>query len=86
MLKLQTNNRQQHRSSLLLEQNSVHTDKYKDKYNQNKEMDLKAIEMIEKQDPSEETLKLSEIPKPGDYRYTHGQRKRYNPPRTQKAE
>ena len=52
-------------------------------------MDLKTIEMIEKQDPSEETLKLTtrlrEIPKPGDYRYTQGQWKRYNPPRTQKA-
>ena len=53
-------------------------------------MDLKTIEMIEKQDPSEETQKLTtrwrEITKPGDYRYTQGQWKRYNPPKTQKAE
>ena len=53
-------------------------------------MDLKTIEIIEKQDPSEETLKLTtrwrEITKPGDYRYTQGQWKRYNYPRTQTAE
>ena len=46
--------------------------------------------MIEKQYPSEETLKLTtqwrEKPKPGEYHYTQGEWKRYNPPRTQKAE
>ena len=46
--------------------------------------------MIEEQDPCEETLKLTtwwrEIKKPGDYRYTQWQWKRYNPLRTQKAE
>ena len=48
-------------------------------------MDLKTIESIEKQDPSAETLKLKtrwkEITKPGDYRYTQGQWKKYNPPK-----
>ena len=42
-----------------------------------------------KKKTSEETLKLTtrwkEITKPGDYRYTQGQWKRYNPPRTLKA-
>ena len=46
-------------------------------------MNLKTIEMIEKQDPSEETLKLTtrwrELTKPGDYCYTRGQWKRFNP-------
>ena len=53
-------------------------------------MDLKTIVMIEKQDPSEETSKLTtrwrEIKKPRDYRYTQGQWMRYNPPKTQIAE
>ena len=53
-------------------------------------MDLKNIEIIEKHYTSEKTLKLTtrwrEITKPGDYRYTQGQWKRYNLPRTQKAE
>ena len=91
VLKPQTSdNKQQHRSSLLPQQISVHTHQYKNKYIQNKEIDLKTIEMIAKQDPSEETLKLTtrwrEKTKPGDYRYTQGQWKRYNPPKTQKAE
>ena len=53
-------------------------------------MDLKIVEAIEKEDPSEEILKLTtrwkEITKPGDYRYTQGQWKGYNPPRTLRAE
>ena len=53
-------------------------------------MDLKTIELIGKQDPSEETLELttrwSNLTKPGDYRYTQRQWKKYKPPRTQKAE
>ena len=53
VLKLQTSdNKEQHRSSFLQQQNSVHTYQYKDKYIQNKETDLKSIEMIEKHDPS----------------------------------
>ena len=84
VLKLQTHdNKQQHRSSLLPQQNSVHTYQYKDKYIQNRRMDLKTIDMFEKQDPSEETLKLTtrwrEITKPGDHRFTQGRWKRYNP-------
>ena len=86
MQKLQTNDsKHQHHSSLLSQQNSVRTYQLKDNYSQSKEMDLKTIELIEKQDPSAETLKLKtrwkEITKPGDYRYTQGQWKKYNPPK-----
>ena len=46
--------------------------------------------MIDNQDPSDKTLKLTtgwrDITKPGDYRYTQGQWKRYNHQRTLKAE
>ena len=48
-------------------------------------VDLKTIESIEMDDPSEETLRLTtrwkEITKPGDYRFTQGQWKKYNPSR-----
>ena len=91
VLKLQTNDsKYQHRSSLLSQQNSVRTYQQKDNRGQSQEMDLKTIEMIEKQDPSEETMKLTsrqkEITKPGDYWYIQGQWKRYNLPRTLKGE
>ena len=91
VLKLQTsNNQQKNRSSLLSQQNSVYTHHDKSKQIQNDKMDLKIVEAIEKEDPSEETLKLTtpwkEITKPGHYCYTQGQWKRYNPPRTLKAE
>ena len=53
-------------------------------------MDQKTVETIEKEDHSEQTLEQTtrwkEITKPGDYRYTQGQWKRYNPPKTLKAE
>ena len=53
-------------------------------------MNIKTVENIEREDPSEETLALTkrwrEITKLGDYRYTHEQWKRYNHPRTLKAE
>ena len=53
-------------------------------------MDHKIIETIEKEDPSEETLKLTkrwrEISKPGDYRFSQGQWRKYNPPRTERSE
>ena len=89
--KLQTNDsKHQHGSLLLSQQNLVHTYQLKDNYSQSKEMDLKTIELIEKPDPSAETLKLTtrwkEITKPGDYRYTQWQWKKYNSPRTIKAE
>ena len=75
---------------MLSQQNSVRTYQLKDNYSQSKEMDLKTIELLEKQDPSAETLKLTtrwkEITKPGEYRYTQGQWKKYNPPRTLKGE
>ena len=91
MLKLQTNNNQkQNRSSLLPQQNSIYTHRYKDKQTRNNKMDLKIVEAIEEEDPSEETLKLTtrwkKVTKPGDNRYTQGQWKRYNPPRIFKAE
>ena len=91
VLKLQTNNnQQQNRSSLLPQQSSIFTHGYKDKQTRNNKLYLKIVEAIEKEDTSEETLKLTtrwkEITKPGDYRYTQGQWKRYNPPRTLKAE
>ena len=48
-------------------------------------MDIKTIECIEKDYLSEETLRLTtrwkEITKPGDYRFTQGQWKKYNPSR-----
>ena len=69
---------------------SVDTYQLKDNHSQIKEMHLKTIELIEKQDPSAETIKLTtrwkEITKHRDYRYTQGQWKKYNPPRTLKAE
>ena len=52
-------------------------------------MDIKTIEWIEKDDPSEETLRLTrwkEITKPGDYSFTQGQWKKYNPSRALRAE
>ena len=53
-------------------------------------MDIKTIESIKKDDPSEETLRLTtrwkEITKPGDYRLTQGQWKKYNPSRALRAE
>ena len=53
-------------------------------------MDIKTIESIEKDDPSEETLRLTtrwkEIAKPGDYRFTQGEWKQYNPSRALRAE
>ena len=56
----------------------------------NEEMDIKAVERTEREDPSEETLALTkrwrEITQPGDHRFTQGQWKRYNPPRKLKAE
>ena len=53
-------------------------------------MDIKTIESIEKDDPSEDTLRLTsrwrEITEPGDYRFTKGQWRKYAPPRTLRAE
>ena len=91
VLKLQTsNNQRKNRSSLLSQQNSVYTHHYESKQFQNDKMDPKIVEAFEKEDPSDEILKLTtgwkEITKPGDYRLTQGQWKRYNPPRTLKAE
>ena len=60
VLKLQTSiNQQKNRCSLLPQKNSVYTHHYKSKQIQNDKMDLKIVEVIEKEDPSEETLKLT---------------------------
>ena len=53
-------------------------------------MDNKTIENIENDYPSEDTLRLTtkrkEITKPGDYRFTQGQFRKYTPLRTLRAE
>ena len=53
-------------------------------------MDIRRIEQIEADDPSEETLQLvnrwNELVKPGEYRTSKGSWKKYNPPRHQRAE
>ena len=53
-------------------------------------MDIKTVENFEKDDPSEETLRLTtrwkEITKPDNYRFTRGQWKKYNPSRALRAE
>ena len=70
VLMLQTNNnQQQNRSSLVRQQNSVYVHRYKDKQSQSNKMNPKTVETIKKEDPSNETLKLTtrwkEITKPG---------------------
>ena len=60
MLKLQTSDNKQHnRSSLLPNRNTVRTPYYKNTTNKDKEMDLRTVENIERDDPSEKTLKLT---------------------------
>ena len=85
--KLQTcDNERNNSSSLLQAQTSIrnlHTNFFQPKYYyKNKGMDIKTVESIERKYPSEETLAVTkrwrEITKPGDYRYTQGQWKRYN--------
>ena len=53
-------------------------------------MDIRRIEQIEAHDPSEETLQLvnrwKELVKPGEYRTSKGNWKKYNPPRHHRAE
>ena len=85
-------NKQTECSQSIAISNSVTTDKVhylKNNYYKDK-MDHKTIETIEKEDPSEETLKLTkrwrEISKPGDYRFSQGQWRKYNPPRTERSE
>ena len=85
-------NKHTERSQSIAIPNSVTTDKVhylKNNYHKDK-MDHKIIETIEKEDPSEETLKLTkrwrEISKPGDYRFSQGQWRKYNPPRTERSE
>ena len=47
------------------------------------------VESIDKDDPPDKTLQLTtrwkEITKPGDYRFTKGQWRKYTPPRTLRA-
>ena len=54
-----TNNQQQNGSSVPPQQNSVYTHRYKNEQNQNNKRDLKTVETIKKEDPSEETLNLT---------------------------
>ena len=53
-------------------------------------MDIRRIEQIEADDPSEETQQLvnrwKELVKPGEYRLSKGNWKKYNPRRHQRAE
>ena len=52
-------------------------------------MNIRRIEQIEKDDPSEETQNLTyrkELVKPGEYRTSNGAWKKYNPPRRHRAE
>ena len=53
-------------------------------------MDIKTIESIEKDDHSEDTLRLTsrwkEVTRPGDYRFIQGQWRKHAPPRTLRAE
>ena len=57
---------------------------------QEKTMDIRRIEHIEKDDHSEETLNLTKrwkvLVKPGEYRTSNGVWKKYNPPRHHRAE
>ena len=53
-------------------------------------MDVEMVESIEKDDPSEgtlpQTIRWKEITKPGDYRFTQCQWRKYSPPRTLRGE
>ena len=71
-------------------QTSEPNDSYRKFDHRSINMDIKTIESIEKDDPSEDTLRLTrrwrENTKPGDYRFTQRQWRKYAPPRTLRAE
>ena len=71
-------------------QTSEPNDSYRKFDHRSINMEIKTIESIEKDDPSEDTLRLTsrwrEIIKPGDYRFTQRQWRKYASPRTLRAE
>ena len=79
------------RSSLLPQLNTVDRNTISNvKHNYETIMDIRRIELIEADDPSEETLQLvnrwKELVKPGEYRTPKRDWKKYNPPRHHRAE
>ena len=84
-------NKTNKRRSLLPQLNTVDRNTINNvKHNYEIIMDIRRIEQIEADDPSEETLQLvnrwNELVKPGEYRTSKGSWKKYNPPRHQRAE
>ena len=82
--KLQTgDNKRNNCKSLLPVENSIRNPNYKNYHYKNKKIAIKTVEKIERENPSEETLKLTkrlkDIVEPGDYSFTQEQWKRYNP-------
>ena len=86
---LTTNQLNKHKPFQSLQANESN-DLFTKPYHRSIDMDIKTIESIEKDDQSEETLRLTsrwgEITRPGDYRFTQGQWRKYAPPRTLRAE
>ena len=84
-------NKTNKRSSLLPQLNTVDRNTINNvKHNHETLMDIRRIEQIEADDPSEETQQLvnrwKELVKPGEYRTSKGNWKKYNPPRHHRAE
>ena len=84
-------NKTNKRSSLLPQLNTVDRNTINNvKHNHETIMDIRRIEQIEADDPSEETQQLvnrwKELVKPGEYRTSKGNWKKYNPPRHHRAE
>ena len=79
-------NKTNKRSSLLPQLNTVDRNTINNvKHNHDTILDIRRIEQIEADDPSEETQQLvnhwKELVKPGEYRTSKGNWKKYNPPR-----
>ena len=84
-------NKTNKRSSLLPQLNIVDRNTINnEKHNHETIMDIRRIEQIEADDPSEETQQLvnrwKELVKPGNYQTSKGNWKQYNPPRHHRAE
>ena len=84
-------NKTNKRSSLLPQLNTVDRNTINNvKHNHETIMDIRRIEQIEADDPSEETQQLvnrwKELVQPGEYRTSKGNWKKYNPPRHHRAE
>ena len=83
--------KQHNRSPLPLHSNTVnHTNTNENQSEQNITKDIRRIEQMERDDPSEETQNLinrcKELAKPGEYRTSKGVWKKYNPPKQHRAE